>query len=1261
MAVKEQLDDVSKSLKGILDQMKGAGEQYKKIESSSKTYTKNVNEAQKALEKVLKTLKDISAEQDKIAKSASRIGGVPGGGGFGSSTGANPATFSTPNLNGGKAAPSVATIAGMPAAAFGTSMIGAVPGALGMPIPQFGGIAGGGAMGAFEAAAAYGVAGSGGVSGGGSAPAASRTGWSRAWSALKAGGKFALGTGAVGIGLAYNATPGFEDAISYRGTMMPTATFGGPGKTNWNADAQMRKNFGNYMSSTNSANMSGAALTMGGFYGSRFNQTQREAGTSFMLTGMDNAAATQGLMTLQSAPMVNRLTGMGIFVNNLKTGDYNGIASVVDQIWNRMTGGRTDITYEDVMTSLRGGQLGATLRSEFGSDPALYQQVEAMILAKAKTIRKGKGARNLSSMKPAQIQKMMGLDQSSSPHLAGAQLSASRAGNVSAWSQSLVPSGNAALGAVSGMNDWMAGQKDNPLAQKFMEGKGWLQGFTGTTEGAAVSNAIGQELALLVGLFGDLAGAVGGLLTVLAASGFTSAASAAKSVIRGKSPSANPASARGAESGSRGGRPGGQHARPRGATPRSVDGPEGRPFAPPRAGANAASTAAKAATTVAGGVVAATVITLGLNALSTWYADNGPEGPIKDWFNQYLQPQSGMEGIRRDTHGIQLPTTYGPMGIGGASYDQIMFGDGRQTDWDRAVKVFREWTRSNGVDNDGNPKNGVGAWTDEQIIAYLKSAGMPGQPPTKLALGGHAGTSTSDSIPAYLSKGEYVVNARAVAAVGKESLDRINSLGHDLGNGYASPAPVASSPVVRLAGGGDGQQIVDYASQFVGQVPYKDSAIIRRNGKQPSPENGWDCSTFTQYVLKKFGLKNAPGVSTAYLSYGQSVPLGQQEPGDILVFDTEGGAPGPAGHVAIYAGNGEIIQAQGTGKGTTRVKLSKWYADRLTSIRRVSGNTLTPPAGWSNGSANSDGKGNTNLLTPASVFYSQFAANSSSAAALSTARSGLPGASGQGVGADMTSMLASLMSMLTGGQSAADIGKQLDASGYMDSAERAYNAGKTGSTSKGGKDLLQRLVAAGFSGQRLREAWAIGMRESGGHSNSYNPNRSTGDNSYGLFQINMIDDLGPQRDAKFKQYVKGYTGYDSLFDADVNIRAMKYMSQRGGNWSSWRSPQYGKAAEYYDQFPSVASAAGIPGYQQGLDRVNGDQNVRVHDGEMILPMTAAEEMRKAIRDMSNRGPSGPINITLKIEKASDEEAVRFAQKVKSLIEDDRRMQKVRSR
>ncbi len=123
---------------------------------------------------------------------------------------------------------------------------------------------------------------------------------------------------------------------------------------------------------------------------------------------------------------------------------------------------------------------------------------------------------------------------------------------------------------------------------------------------------------------------------------------------------------------------------------------------------------------------------------------------------------------------------------------------------------------------------------------------------------------------------------------------------------------------------------------------------------------------------------------------------------------------------------------------------------------------------------------------------------------------------------------------------------------------------------KGGKALLGWLQQTGLTGDALRTAWAIGMKESGGNPSAYNGNTKTGDQSYGLFQINMIGSMGP---ARRKAY--GLKSNDELFDPVVNCRVMMKLSKNGTNWGPWaigpnsyKKTQTSPAFEkFYNMFP----------------------------------------------------------------------------------------------
>jgi hypothetical protein len=100
------------------------------------------------------------------------------------------------------------------------------------------------------------------------------------------------------------------------------------------------------------------------------------------------------------------------------------------------------------------------------------------------------------------------------------------------------------------------------------------------------------------------------------------------------------------------------------------------------------------------------------------------------------------------------------------------------------------------------------------------------------------------------------------------------------------------------------------------------------------------------------------------------------------------------------------------------------------------------------------------------------------------------------------------------------------------------------------RQLVELLAAVGFEGKALKMAWAVAMRESRGHPTSHNTNAGTGDNSYGLFQINMIGSLGVDRLAKFQDKI-GIVKHADLLDPVANAKAAYYMTAGGADWSSW--------------------------------------------------------------------------------------------------------------
>ena len=114
--------------------------------------------------------------------------------------------------------------------------------------------------------------------------------------------------------------------------------------------------------------------------------------------------------------------------------------------------------------------------------------------------------------------------------------------------------------------------------------------------------------------------------------------------------------------------------------------------------------------------------------------------------------------------------------------------------------------------------------------------------------------------------------------------------------------------------------------------------------------------------------------------------------------------------------------------------------------------------------------------------------------------------------------------------------------------------------------LAQLARAAGIPDDKIPTMVAIALAESGGKSAAHNDDASTGDNSYGLWQINMLGSLGPARRKQF-----GITSDEELKDPMTNAKAalMVLNSQGLGAWSVYNSgaykPYLAKAQEAYER------------------------------------------------------------------------------------------------
>ena len=95
-------------------------------------------------------------------------------------------------------------------------------------------------------------------------------------------------------------------------------------------------------------------------------------------------------------------------------------------------------------------------------------------------------------------------------------------------------------------------------------------------------------------------------------------------------------------------------------------------------------------------------------------------------------------------------------------------------------------------------------------------------------------------------------------------------------------------------------------------------------------------------------------------------------------------------------------------------------------------------------------------------------------------------------------------------------------------------------------ELKELLYLVGFRGNNLKEAWAVAKKESNGQPIRFNGNTKTGDSSFGMFQINMIGMLGPNRREKFDLVTNS-----DLLNPVINAQIAFHMSDGGKDWSAW--------------------------------------------------------------------------------------------------------------
>lgn len=224
-----------------------------------------------------------------------------------------------------------------------------------------------------------------------------------------------------------------------------------------------------------------------------------------------------------------------------------------------------------------------------------------------------------------------------------------------------------------------------------------------------------------------------------------------------------------------------------------------------------------------------------------------------------------------------------------------------------------------------------------------------------------------------------------------------------------------------------------------------------------------------------------------------------------------------------------------------------------------------------------------------------------------------------GIGFSSGSMLMagfSSLSALAGTSAPSGGGKPDDFQGTGGASTADTVSDYTGSGPMTGEQIAKMAYKHGFRGEGLVLAVAISKRESNWNPAAFNGNSNTGDKSYGLFQINMIGDLGPARRAEY-----GLSSNEELFNPDTNMEAAFKLSSNGSDFHHWGG--YKGMADNYN--------TDMSGARQIVQSLNlGDAAFAATD---VVPSSARSSSPVAIR--TGFGTTSPLNVNVTIQSTGN--------------------------
>lgn len=179
-------------------------------------------------------------------------------------------------------------------------------------------------------------------------------------------------------------------------------------------------------------------------------------------------------------------------------------------------------------------------------------------------------------------------------------------------------------------------------------------------------------------------------------------------------------------------------------------------------------------------------------------------------------------------------------------------------------------------------------------VSIFSVAGLALVPVLSLGLPAASHAATIDQLTSHSSASSYSYAVEHAQTLTVSPQSQPQTISRDIVTVTAAAVPEASTGRTLVSGWNgstDTSNILSIARSFIGQVPYISGGS--------TPETGFDCSGFTQYVYGLAGV-SLPHSSTSQGTMGQEVPFSEARAGDLLIWD---------GHAAIYAGGGMIVDA----------------------------------------------------------------------------------------------------------------------------------------------------------------------------------------------------------------------------------------------------------------------------------------------------------------------------------------------------------------